>query len=225
MLLNFNSFGCFRECKRLVGDNEFNDFFEENSYLVDSKSTPQRMDAMLGTSRWREFIKQKNHEYLLSVSICDKFKRCFKYTLNMPVKNTKNDVLKYRMIHCTNSANGAILMADNMFAKMNESKISLFNTDLEGNIVEASEMIPYITKFIPFFPNKPIRLNELLMMFYENVGVMCPTKDLKDYLRTEENLGRLFVSRIPPTTGTGQKPHFWSEDNGRIVKIVRKISI
>ena len=225
LLLNFNSFGCYRECKRLIGDTEFDTFFEENPYLLDDKSTPQRMDALLGSEEWRTCINEINHEYLLSYLLCEKYKKTFKYALNMPVKNIKNDVIKYRMVHCSNSASGAILMADNMFVQMNKSKISLFNTDLEGNIVEVNDMIPRIIDYIPMFPDKPIRLNELLMLFYEKIGVICPSKDLKDYLRKKETAGIILVNRSPSITSTGKKTAFWSEDNGKTIRIVRKISI
>lgn len=223
MLLNFNSFGCYRECKRLVGDKEFDDYFENNKYLIDIKSTPKRMDDFLGTDKWRESINNKNPEYLLSVLLCEKLKKAFKYTLNMPIKNIKNGVLKYRMIHCTNSANGAILMADNMFLQMSEHNMSLFDTDLEGNIIDVNKEVPKLMDFIPGFTDVPVRLNELLITFYENIGVICPTKDLKAFLRKEEMEGNIRVSRNPSVTSTGKKTTFWSEDNGQVIRIVKKM--
>lgn len=149
LLINFNSSGCYRECMRLLGNTAYNDFFDENEYLSDKNSSHERMNCLLGTKKWTDVACDAKAEFLLSQYFSDNLRKAFKYVLNMPVRNIKNDMVKYRMIFCSNNIDGALLMADNMLRRSNNARNSLFSLDIEGNIVDVTKEVETILDFVP----------------------------------------------------------------------------
>ena len=224
ILINFSSVGCYRECMRLLGSTEYDDYFEKNEFAKDLNGSIERMNKLLGTEKWPEVSHKYNAEYLLSQFFCNKLKNKFKYVLNMPVRNINKDNIKYRMVHCSNNSSGAILMANNMIKKVSLNKMSLFSTDLEGNIVDVEQVIPKISDYIPSSDESPIRLNQLIMKFFENEGVICKSSDLTNFLKAKEKSNDIVVIRLPEKSPNGKLTSFWNEDNGRVVKIFRKVS-
>ncbi len=225
ILINFNSVGCYRECMRLLGSKQFDDYFSENEYIGDPDRSIGRMNSILGTSTWPNVARTKNAEYKLSLYFCDNLRKKYKYVLNMPVRDFNNEEIKYRMVHCSNNCDGAILMADNMISKAIFNKISLFSLDLEGNIVDVDSVIPKIMDFIPSTTEKPIRLNQLLLKFYEKIGIVCNSTKIKNYLKLKEKNNDLIIYRYPEKSPTGKTSEFWSEGNGKVVLIAKKMHL
>ncbi len=225
LLINFNSSGCYRECMRLLGNTAYNDFFDENEYLSDKNSSHERMNCLLGTKKWTDVAGDAKAEYLLSQYFSDNLRKAFKYVLNMPIRNIKNDMVKYRMIFCSNNIDGALLMADNMLRRSNNAKNSLFSLDIEGNIVDVTKEVETILDFVPNTNENPIRLNQLILSFYEKKGVVCSPKDLIDYLKMKERNNEIVVIRYPERSAKGKFTTFWSESNKKTVKILKKIGI
>lgn len=223
ILINFSSSGCYRECMRLLGSNEFDEYFEKNEFVRDPNSSIERMNKLLGTCMWPDVANKKNAEYLLSVFLCEKLKTRYKHVLNMPVRNPNKDEIKYRMIHCSNNSDGAILMSDNMISKVSLNKMSLFTTDLEGNIVDVEKVITKVLNYIPLVTEKPIRLNQLIVNFFENEGIVCQSKEIKRQLKEMERNNRIIVIRKPEKSPNGKICSFWNEDNGRVVLLLKKI--
>ena len=226
LLINFNSSGCYRECMRLLGDTSFDEYFELNSYISDPQKSIERMNLLLGTKDWNKYANSSKAEYLISLEFCKKLKRNFKYVLNMPVKDIKTDQIKYRMIHCSNNLGGTLLMADNMYKKINTTKPSLFSTDLEGNIIDPTTIVLGIMDLIPLSTKeKPIRLSHLILNFYEKHGIVCSTNQIIDFLKKMEKENRIVVLRHPDRKKGGTATTFWNEKNDHIILLSKKVDL
>lgn len=155
LLMNFNSRGFIREGCRLL---KYNDTFKDDDiedYEADADvNTLDNMDVIAGGNYWREiladFYNKKidiyQAENLFVQEYCKKLRQIFKYTVNIPIKVKTVHLPKYRLIFCSNHAQGLILMADNMHKKWKEIEDAerggqelLFehDVDLEPNMKES----------------------------------------------------------------------------------------
>lgn len=248
MLINFNTWGFFREaCRVLKADFKMDS--ETKQYLVEydpnNNLDRDELCTIAGGDYWIDIVtnyknkcitartqKEKNKyaneaELELSRGIATAFNKKYKYVLNVPVKSSGNsNVPKYRLFHLTNHEDGCLLMADNMYKRIEEATInhrggqmSLFDFDTEGEIIEDKDVRKTI---LDTLHNTQEHLNEFLCRFYTVNGLLMDSKGIKQELKNLELLGKIEIVRVPSTTETGKKSTFMEEKKNKSVFVRRR---
>lgn len=131
LLINMNSFGFIREGCRVLGalfkDEEImDDLVEyESTRLASDKKSKEALDKIAGGEYWVDIIEDYQKgvisvyeaEARFADEYCARMRQSYNYVLNMPLRIKRGQVPKYRMIHATNHASGALIMVDNIFGR------------------------------------------------------------------------------------------------------------
>lgn len=137
MLINFNSFGFFRDACQVMSVNCDNDAaFSDLSELVEyeptqvsaSKQSEELLNQVAGGDYWKAIVKDYNDgkingyqaEKRLSAEYKQQLKKLYNYVLDMPVRLKPGQRPKYRMIHICDHEDGCYLMAENMQRRKEE---------------------------------------------------------------------------------------------------------
>lgn len=137
MLINFNSFGFFRDaCQVLKVDfsqdealQDLEDLVEYEPTQVDSSSNSEKLlTAIAGGDYWKEIVKAYQRgeingyqaEMRLSTKYRDHLRKAHTYVLDMPIRLKKQHRPKYRMIHVSDHPDACFLMAENMLNRKDE---------------------------------------------------------------------------------------------------------
>lgn len=240
MLINFNTWGFFREaCRVLKADFTLDPFVDK--YLVEynpnNDLNRDELNKISGGDFWISIVQRyKNKEisaneaeFELSKGIALNFNKKYKYVLNVPIKSNDNvKVPKYRLYYLTNHEDGCILMADNMYKEIKNSSIrsrngqlSLFEdeTDTEGDYKsddDAKKML------LDNLTSDDERIEPFICRFLTNIGLVRGPSDLRKLLKDMEKQNRIVVTRIPNLTETGKVCTAMTEDKGRKIYIRRK---
>lgn len=168
MLINFNSFGLFRNACVALNVNyktdktmpDLNDLVEYETTQADS--TPQSIELInriAGGDYWRNIVLDYKNgtingyeaEQRLSNEYKQQLKKLFTYVLDMPIRLKEGQRPKYRMIHVCDHEDGCFLMAQNMQKRTKElytniqQKGQLDFFDLMDDMTTSSEG-EYLTK-------------------------------------------------------------------------------
>ncbi|WP_300713654.1 three-Cys-motif partner protein TcmP [uncultured Brachyspira sp.] len=138
-LINFNSFGFFREACRVssidvVEDKKVNINKELEEYDMSKNIQVEELNKIAFGDYWIKTIKDYNKHKNASDAeedIINNYKLCiakyYKYIIEMPIKLNRNYNTKYRLVHITNHQDGCVLMAENMLKRSSEHKKSVQN--------------------------------------------------------------------------------------------------
>lgn len=251
MLINFNTWGFFREaCRVLKADFKLDDDMQK--YLVEydpnNDLSRDELCTIAGGDYWIDIVNEYKNKCInvtpkekkryaneaeleLSKGIADAFKRKYKYVLNVPIKSSSNNnVPKYRLFHLTNHTAGCILMADGMYSaisdatiRMHNGQTSLFNLDTEGNLSLEDDVEKTILKEVQINYE---RIDELICRIFTDYGLIANSSKLKDIIRKLEISGKIEILRVPSKTDTGKISTFMTEGktkDGRLKRVlVRK---
>lgn len=210
MFINFSSIGFIREACRLLKYNHdvFKDEIEgdEDDYEIQEVSI-ENMNRIFNGDSWQQIIKDFYNKKISFYSLEEKitqeymknFNSEFKYCLNIPIRTKQKNTPKYRMIFCTNSNDGLILMNQNMndtlkLMKEEEAKgqISLFNL-LGFNNEECLEK--YIIRHIN--DNSKIEYKDLVCKTIMDVNIRYNEHDIREKLSIMEKQSIIKIDRIP----------------------------
>jgi three-Cys-motif partner protein len=237
MLINFNTWGFFREACRVL-KVDFKLEKETSSFLIEYEPSNDisrdELCTIAGGDYWIQIvldyknclIKPKEAEQRIAKGIANSLKSKYKYVLNVPVKsNPENATPKYRLFHLTNHEAGCLLMADIMHKRINEAmerqrngQLSLFPFTGEGEI----ETIDSITKKVASnLTNRPTRISVFLCNYFVEYGIETDAATLKKVLRDLEGSGEAVIDRIP-SVKNGKKTTFMTETKGQKVNVYRR---
>lgn len=238
LLINMNSFGFIREGCRVLGvkfeDDILEDLVEYDSTLLaaDEKSKVE-LDRIAGGDYWVEIIRKKQKglitayeaEAEFSELYCKRLRQSYAYVLNMPLRIKVGQVPKYRMIHATNHADGALLMVDNIFGRwefmqdiQRKGQMSLFEENVENEMINEEDIRQKVVDFLS--KNDTFqRMNPFMADLYSTYGVICPTKILKSIFKALEKSGKLVVKRIPATTEKGRPSTFFADEKNKVTEL------
>ena len=238
LLINMNSFGFIREGCRVLGVKFDDDILED---LVEYDSTQLKADdkskmalnKIAGGDYWVEIIEKKRKgqitayeaEAEFAEAYCKRLRQSYAYVLNMPLRIKAGQVPKYRMIHATNHADGALLMVDNIFGRwefmqdiQRGGQLSLFEENVENETIDEEDVrqkvIDYLSRLSSFN-----RMNPIMADFYSTYGVICRTKTVKAIFKDLEKSGKLIVKRTPETTGKGRNSTFFADEKGKVTEL------
>lgn len=251
MLINFNSFGFFRDaCRMMKVDYRNDEALKDLDDLVEYEPTeitasPQSEDLLTriaGGDYWKAIVndyKQGNingyqAEKRLSNEYKHRLKQKYNYVLDMPIRLKPKQRPKYRMIHICNHEDGCFLMAQNMqrrkddlFIKIQQNGQLMFS-DINKEISSTAEnelmTIDSIKEKLKEHLAKfenDIGLTEFLATFLNDYGLLCEFKVL--YALLDELKGSKYIGilRTPPFTEKGKPTVFWEETKEKKI-IIRK---
>lgn len=251
MLINFNSFGFFRDACRAMGvgytnDEALRDLDDLVEYdPTEINSSPQSTELLskiAGGDYWKDIVAQYNRgeidgykaERIFSTKYKARLNQQFKYVLDMPIRLKAGYRPKYRMIHMCNHEDGLFLMAENMLKRKDElftniqqnRQPSLFDfVDTMTSTVENDLMtIDEIKKLLLSHLSNvgnDIGLKKLLAGFLNNHGLLCDFKMLHGSLEEFKKRGVIDIVRTPATTPSGKPSTFWEEKGKQRITIRR----
>lgn len=239
VLLNFCSVGFLRDAcaalrvSRKAPENAI-DYSEAMPVEMVESARTARLDAAIGSGGWRDIIQEYDNglpyweaERRISSLFCSNARRYFQFVTNMPIKDMRSGdanrgLLKYRLIHMTNNADGCVLMNDNMVKRNDELQITqqpLFLVDIDGQSVDPSVVKESMQKAIESFAvGKKVSMWQLAAPVISECGVfMKSTNLLKTYLGPFLDSGE--IERVEKLTKTGRKASAFS--NGSKIKVFR----
>lgn len=244
-LINFNSFGFFREACRVfsinvVEDKKVNINKELEEYDMSKNIQVEELNKIAFGDYWINTIKDYNKHKNASDAeedIINNYKLCiakyYKYVIEMPIKLNRNYNTKYRLVHITNHQDGCVLMAENMLKRNDEHKNNVQNKgqlDVEDYLRMYDDEVIYsldnkeiqsITienTIAELLNNKGYYLTELKATLYSNLGVTNLKEKVKNILIKLENDGTIQINRTPKYTKLGKPTGFWEENkNNKIL--------
>ena len=252
MLINFNSFGFFRDaCRVMKVDISQDDALMGLDDLVEYEPTtvtasPQSenlLTRIAGGNYWMDIVRDfragridgYQAERRLSAEYKQHLKQKYKYVLDMPIRLKPGQRPKYRMIHVCDHEDGCFLMAENMQRRKDElfvniqqnGQLSLFNmmstvTSTVENDILTQEEIEQMVLAHIQHMKRETHITVFLADFCNEYGVICPFKMIYEILTKLENAGTIDIVRDPALTAAGKKRTFWEEKTGQTVIVRRR---
>lgn len=251
MLINFNSFGFFRDACRVMRVDYHNDAALQNlDELVEYEptevdATKQSEDLLIriaGGNYWKEIVTDFQDgkidgyqaEQCLSRDYKNMLKQRYGYVLDMPIRLKPGQRPKYRMIHVCDHEDGCFLMAQNMQKRKDElfiniqqqGQYSLFDMGTIG--ASSAEGDTYSRDEIADMVEKHIstfpadvRITKFLASFVNEYGIVCEFKMIYDILDELRLSGKIDIVRVPKLTSSGKPTAFWEEKKGQQITIRR----
>lgn len=251
MLINFNSFGFFRDACRVMNVDyknddalsDLDDLVEYEPTIVNtSKQSEDLLTRIAGGDYWKDIVADYRNKKIngyqaerrLSVEYKQRLKQRYKYVLDMPIRLKEGQRPKYRMIHVCDHEDGCFLMAQNMqkqkeelfFRIQKSGQLSLFDlsTDYTSSVegeLLTKEEIAQKVKQTLNRFSEEIRITKFLALFVNEHGLVCEFKMIYDILEEFKIMGMIDIIRIPEKTKGGQISKFWEEKDGRKIIIRR----
>lgn len=237
VLINFNSFGFFREACRVRGvevtDIHFFDELVERDPGMGAQNASKRLNEILGDDGWRNVVERyKNGEidgYKAEREIADLFRgglnKAYRYVLSFPIRLKEGQRPKYRMVHACNHPDGAMLMYETMDGRKQElfdlqqrGQQSLFDQSVENEWIDMDEVSSAFKQYLMAI-KQPTRLNTVIATFVTQSGITVSLKSLRDLLKQYANTGIIEIRRDPFLTQTGRASAFMTEGKNRRIYI------
>ncbi|MBK5243088.1 three-Cys-motif partner protein TcmP [Clostridium sp.] len=238
MLINFNSNGFIREACRLLKYNISDELIEEHEDNYEAQEVSESyLTKIINSSKWKVLVTSyyKNilayhevEEKIVEEYVCS-LKEKFKYCLNIPIKDKEKNIPKYRMIFCTNSKDGLLLMNKGMNNTANEMReqelggqMSLFSLpeiqDVRWFGKYAYELLSQYdeTEFIDF-----------VCAIIDKMNILYTESDIRQKLKIMEKQGAITVTRVRKDGSTpSRRLTGWNwKDNKIKIRLVESILI
>jgi len=253
MLINFNSFGFFRDaCRAMKVDVSKDEAFQGLEELVEYEPTQvnatqqsrELLTRIAGGDYWKPIVQDYKDGHIngyqaerrLSTEYKQRLKKKYTYVLNMPIRLKQGRRPKYRMIHVCDHEDGCFLMADNMQRRKDElflniqqgGQLSLFDVALEYTSTAEGEILTEtdIEKMVReniLNTKSNTGITVFLAQFCNEYGIVCPFSMIHTILERLEQQGEIEIVRNPALTRSGTKRRFWDEKDGKTVSIRRKL--
>lgn len=251
MLINFNSFGFFRDACRVMRVDycndaalqDLDDLVEYDPTVVDTtKQSEDLLSRIAGGDYWKAIVSDFQNgvidgyqaEQRLSREYKNMLKQRYGYVLDMPIRLKPGQRPKYRMIHVCDHEDGCFLMAQNMQKRKDElfiniqqqGQYSLFDMGTIG--ASSAEGDTYSREEIADMVEKhisainaDIRITKFLASFVNKYGIVCEFKMVYEILDELKRSGKIDIVRTPELTQNGKPTSFWEEKSGRQIFIRR----
>lgn len=243
MLINFNSFGFFRNAclakKININDDDvLNDtrFFDEFERIPEVNCKEKQLNSVAGGDYWKNTVdKYSNNEldgYWSEVEFSNNYKsqllKIFNYVNNMPIRLKSGDRPKYRMVHITNNESGCFIMGDNMLRFFKEHVFIVYNkkqTDIYDYIQDTDSLYDFDesqvnkediankVKELLYDYGSYMHITQLIAKFNSKYGLLCKYKIIYEVLRVLENDSIIIIRRIPSKTKYNKPSSFMTESS------------
>lgn len=253
ILINFNSFGFFRDaCRVMRVDVENDEAFSDLDDLVEYEPTEvsasprsrELLNTIAGGDYWVDIVNDYQAkkitgymaERVLSAAYKKRLNSVFQYVLDMPIRLKKGQRPKYRMIHACNHEDGCFLMAkniqkrkDDLFINMQQKgQLSFADIGSAVSTTMDNELLSEaeINRRLVAHLEKvrgSIHLTKFLASFVNEHGIICEFNIIYKMLEELANSLNIEIIRNPSLTQNGKPRAFWEEKRGQTVVIRRLI--
>jgi hypothetical protein len=216
--MNFNSFGFLREgCRLLKCERKYEEEHEDDDYEMDEANDIENMNRVANGDYWLNILYEYNDggisfsdaEEFFVACYTEELKRLFDHVVNIPIKLKIKNIPKYRMIFCTNHADGLILMADemnkvwkNIVEQERCGQGVLFEFDFPCAMKDGNSLENIMLEIIGSDRHIGISLKQLLIQLIKHYGISYSIKDYTEQVIEMEKQNRIL--RIPEYTTTGK---------------------
>lgn len=251
MLINFNSFGFFRNaCRVMKVDCDKDNLLFDLDELVEYDPTEVQANAkssnlltqIAGGDYWKDIVTDYQDKSIdgyqaecrLSTEYKQRLKQQYSYVLDMPIRLRSINRPKYRMIHVCDHEDGCFLMAQNMQKRkdelflniQNRGQISLFDFTQQHSISAEGVVITegeIEEKVKEFLCNvrEDISITKFLASFMNENGLICNFQMIYNTLERMKSSGQIDIIRNPALTPRGKESSFWEEKKNKTVTIRR----
>lgn len=235
MLINLNSFGFLREACRVMSmpqkfTVELETFLDPDSisdnFVQDIKEQDyiDRLNDIAGGNYWNDILKRYQTKEITAIKAEQEFSakyrerlnQNFKYVIDVPIRDKKNNRPKYRIVHATNHPDGCMLMYENICNKweaislmQSGGQLSLLTPKHIEIKMSADEIKQRCLAHIQTLStDNKTSINEIYASFCTKEGVLCSFKELTEILVCLEQEQKIFFTREPQYTKTGQLSKF-----------------
>lgn len=253
MLINFNSFGFFRDACRVMKVDycedaaltDLDDLVEYDPTVVtNSPESAVMLTNIAGGDYWKEIVRDYKAgvidgykaEQRLSTEYKQRLKTRYKYVLDMPIRLKSGARPKYRMIHVSDHEDGCFLMAQNMQSRKEELYINIQTGGQMSIFDYASGFCQTIEgEWISRDEVKQKILEELNSRWYEEHitkflasfvnqnGLICDFKMIQEILTELKSEGIIDIIRYPATTPKTGKESTFWEEKNNKTVIIRRL--
>ena len=243
MLINFNSFGFFRDaCRAMKVDISKDAAFQGLDELVEyeptqvyaTKDSQDLLTRIAGGDYWKHIVQDYRDgiingyeaEQRFSTEYKQRLKRKYIYVLDMPIRIKQEQRPKYRMIHVSGHEHACYLMAQNMLSRKNElflnvqsgGQMCIFDTlpDMDSTVegvVVTESEVEEKVKRHIIDSDPDTRYTRFIATFYTKFGLICKIDMIQRTLNRYENQGFIEIIREPAFTETYHRKSSFWEDN------------
>ena len=251
MLINFNSFGFFRDACRVLNVDyradaalqDLDDLVEYEPTLVSAdKESEDLLTAIAGGDYWKAIVLDYKTgkldgyqaEQRLSTEYKQQLKKDYGYVLDMPIRLKAGQRPKYRMIHVCDHEDGCFLMAQNMQKRKDElfisiqqdNQLSIFDIAPDVSSTVEGELLTrdQIAEKVSECLNSfsdEVSITKFVAVFVNRYGLVCEFKMLYDILVEMQNDKKAMIRRDPPYTTNNRPSAFWEENKDHSVFVRR----
>ncbi|MGI6633825.1 MAG: three-Cys-motif partner protein TcmP [Christensenellales bacterium] len=251
MLINFNSFGFFRDaCRVMRIDYKNDEALWDLDDLVEYEPTPvsvsKQSEELLiniaGGDYWKDIVRDYQAKKIngyqaekrLSTEYKQRLRERYAYVLDMPIRLKAGQRPKYRMIHVCDHEDGCFLMAKNMQKRKDDlfinvqqgGQLSILDIDPTVSSTVENELISADEIKIKLIQHlacfrNDIRLTKFLATFVNDYGLLCDFNMIHNMLDEMKRTGLIEIIRDPAFTQNGKPRTFWEEKKGQTITIRR----
>ena len=252
MLINFNSFGFFRDACRVLNVDYhadealqgLDDLVEYEPTLVSAdKESEDLLTAVAGGDYWKAIVLDYKTgkldgyqaEQRLSTEYKQNLKKDYGYVLDMPIRLKAGQRPKYRMIHVCDHEDGCFLMAQNMQKRKDElfisiqqeNQLSIFDVAPDYSSTVEGELLSrnQIAEMVSECMDAfpgEVSITKFVATFVNQYGLVCEFRMIYDILTEMQTKKKIEIRRNPSHRFNHQPSTFWEENKDHSV-IIRRI--
>lgn len=253
MLINFNSFGFFRDACRAMSVDYKNDAALQNledlvEYDPTSVATLDKPADMLnriaGGEYWKEIVQDYKAgiidgykaEQRLSTEYKQRLKNRYNYVLDMPIRLKSENRPKYRMIHVCDHEDGCFLMARNIQNRKEE----LYTNIQTGGQLSIFDMMSELTQSVEgeWITRDEIKekigesikkikqelgITRFIAAFVNDNGLICNFDLIYEILKEYEQEGFISIVRIPAISEKNNRPLTYMTEDKNKTVTIRRL--
>lgn len=244
MLINFNSFGFFRDACRVLSvdichDEALQGLDELVEYDPTEVNANQQSETILngiaGGDYWKQIVYDfqakridgYQAEQRLSEEYKHRLRKRYNYVLDMPIRLKPNQRPKYRMIHVCDHEDGCFLMAENMQKRKDElftniqrgGQVSIFDftTDYVSSVegtYMSREQIKSNVREHLLRQTSKVGIRRFLATFVNDYGLLCEFSMIYEILEELQVERIANITREPAFTPKTGRPSTFWEEKG-----------
>ena len=253
MLINFNSFGFFRDACRVMAvdyknDSALQDLDDLVEYDPTSVVTLDKPVDMLsniaGGDYWKAIVQDYKEkridgykaEQRLSTEYKQRLKKRYSYVLDMPIRLKAGNRPKYRMIHACDHEDGCFLMAQNIQNRKDE----LYTNIQTGGQMSLFDIMPGVSQSVEgeWILREEVKqkiqdsiekvgtdigITRFIAAFVNDNGLICNFDLIYEILKELEQERKIWIDRNPAFSERAKRPSTFMTEDKNKTVTIRRL--
>lgn len=254
MLINFNSFGFFRDACRVMAVDYKNDSalqgledlveYDHTSVITLDKPVDM-LSSIAGGDYWKAIVQDYKAkridgykaEQQLSTEYKQRLKMRYSYVLDMPIRLKSGSRPKYRMIHVCDHEAGCFLMAQNIQNRKDE----LYTNIQTGGQLSVFDIMPGVSQSVEgewisrdevkqkvqdtiVKAEKEIGITKFIATFVNENGLICNFDLIYEILKELEQENKILIVRNPAFSEKVKRPSTFMTEDKNKTVTIRRLN-